>query len=275
MPVIWPAPFLGARAVSSGVMSLGRLSPFILPIACLAGCGESTPRFHFDAAVDAQVDGNVFNDGGDATLDPDADLGPVVIAVRALDAEGAPLSGVAVSIVGAGGDPGLTDAEGWVDVEFPGAGAHLLRFSDDSIITTFVAAEIDAGSMDAEGPSIRLYPANTLQFLESALARDLDEALGVVLVHVQPDVSGGQTVSLTSGGSYVYGTDGSPTPGATLIADAQADVLFVDVPVGTASPSISTVRADETCAIQDTPGVGWVVEAGAMTRIVARCVTVP
>jgi hypothetical protein len=258
-------------------MALGRLSLCVLPIVCFAGCGEARLGPYRDAAVDARVDEDASVDGGDAsadaTLDPDADVGPVVVAVRALDAEGAPLSGVSVSIVGLSGEPGSTDEDGWVDVEFPGSGAHLLRFSGGSIITTLVAAEVTAGTMDA--PSIRLFPANTMQSLESALGADLNEALGIVLVHVQPAVSGGQSLSLTSGGSYVYDTGGSPTPGATLIADAQPDALFVDVPLGTTSPSISTIHSAEACAIQDSPAVGWVVEAGAMTRIVARCVLVP
>jgi hypothetical protein len=263
-------------------MCLARRSIAFLFTASLVACGGSLEN-ELDAALDGHVSEDATTDAGDASagdgsVDADSDAGeldPILLTLRALAGEGAPAPAVSISVVGTDGAPVVTDAEGWADVEFPGPGVYLLRFAGDAVLTTLIAADVTEGTMDS--PSIQLFPADTFDFLEGVLGTSLDGSLGLVLFHFQPAVDGGQSAALTSGGAYVYGEGGAPVPGNTLLAGGQPDVLFVDVPVGQAYPSHSTSNDGEACVASpsDVPKGGWVVESGAMTRMMARCHLTP
>jgi hypothetical protein len=253
----------------------------LLVTALLVACGDADVHASFDAATDgaAPGDATTVDDGGvnagpDDGGDDAGEGSPITLSIRVLDADGAAAPSVSVSAVGEEGEA-LTDEEGWVEVELPGPGVVQLRFAGDDVLTTLIAAEVTEEALGSS--TVRLFPANTFDFLEGVLGVSLDRSLGLVLAQFQPAVDGGQSAALESGGAFVYDEGGAPVSGNTLLAGGQPDVLFVDVPVGTMAFGYATPSAGESCALSpgDAPKNGWVVEGGAMTIMVVDCHLVP
>ncbi len=192
-----------------------------------------------------------------------------VVRAAAMEGEGPPLEAATVTVLSTM-ETTQTGSDGTYSLEVP-VGTAMLEASAAGHWGELVTEEVPAGGLSDFG--IEVIPDELLDLVVMSLGETADPAKGIVAVSFDEDMAvGGERVSIDPSGEYsfVFDAMGDPVLNDTLIAEGDAEVIFVNVNPSASVSVTATDSVDRECPVAF-PGAVYPVREKIVTEIEVVC----